>query len=69
MGSLGRVLVAAGACLLALGALLILGEKAGFRVPGDVVFRGRNWAFYFPLGTSLLLSALLTLILWLFSRR
>ena len=39
------------------------------RLPGDIHIQRGNWTFYFPLATSLLLSVLLTLIFWLFSRR
>ncbi|MGQ9495955.1 MAG: DUF2905 family protein [Thermoanaerobaculaceae bacterium] len=69
MAGLGRVLITFGCTLFGLGLLLMLLEKVGWRLPGDFVFRGRNWTFYLPLGTSVLLSALLTLLLWLFSRR
>lgn len=69
MGSLGRLVLATGVVLLVLGALLVLWEQTGWRVPGDMVFRGRKWTLYLPLGTSLLLSALATLILWLLTRR
>jgi len=55
-----------------LGVLITLGErlptKLG-RLPGDMIFRGKNTTFYFPLVTSLLLSAVLTLVMWLFGRR
>lgn len=69
MGTVGRLLLATGALLMVFGALLIIWDKIGWRLPGDIVVRGRNWTFYFPLATSLLLSALLTLVLWLVSRR
>uniref|UniRef100_A0A7V1ZHH9 DUF2905 domain-containing protein n=1 Tax=Thermoanaerobaculum aquaticum TaxID=1312852 RepID=A0A7V1ZHH9_9BACT len=69
MGTVGRLLLVTGALLMVLGALLLIWDKTGWRLPGDIVIRGRNWTFYFPLATSLLLSALLTLVLWLVSRR
>ncbi|MGC8915798.1 MAG: DUF2905 family protein [Thermoanaerobaculum sp.] len=69
MGALARLLIITGAVLASLGVVLLLLSQTGWRVPGDLVFRGRNWTVYLPLGTSLLLSALLTLILWLVSRR
>lgn len=69
MGAMGRVLLAMGAILAVFGALLLLWDKTGWRLPGDIVVRGRNWTFYFPLATSLLLSALLSLVFWLLSRR
>ena len=62
----GKWLVAAGAVIVALGVLVILLGKVGlFRLPGDFSFGGRNWRVYFPLASSILLSLLLTLLLWL----
>ena len=58
--------------LVALGLLLTLGEKLPIRLgrlPGDIVIRGKNTTFYFPLVTSLLVSALLSLVMWLIGRR
>ena len=69
----GKWLVAIGAMIVAIGVLVILLGKVGlFRLPGDFTFGGRNWRVCFPLASSILLSILLTLILWLihhFSRR
>ena len=69
---MGRALIAIGAALVVLGLLLTLGEKLPIRLgrlPGDIVIRGKNTTFYFPLVTSLLVSALLSLVMWLISRR
>jgi hypothetical protein len=64
----GKWLVAAGAILIAIGLLVMLLGKIGlFRLPGDLSFGGRNWRIYFPIASSILLSILLTLILWLIS--
>ena len=66
---MGRTIVIIGLALVAVGLLLILGEKLPIklgRLPGDIVYRGKNTTIYFPLMTSLLLSALLTLVMWLF---
>ncbi len=63
---LGKWLVALGALLIVVGVLLILLGKIGlFRLPGDFELGGRNWRVYFPLTTCIILSILLTLILWL----
>ena len=62
----GKWLVAAGAIIIAFGLLVMLLGKVGlFRLPGDLSFGGRNWRLYFPVASSILLSILLTLILWL----
>ncbi len=70
--SIGRTLIALGIVILALGVVLTLGEKLPVRfgrLPGDVVIRGRNSVFYFPLATCLLVSVVLSFLLWLFGRR
>ncbi|HHU82800.1 MAG TPA: DUF2905 domain-containing protein [Firmicutes bacterium] len=67
----GRLLVIAGIFLVVLGLLFLLGERIpGLgRLPGDIVIKREKFVFYFPLGTCLLLSLLLSLLLAIFSRR
>ena len=69
--NVGRLLILAGVVLVALGVIVMLaGRFTPFgRLPGDIVFRRGNFTFYFPVVTSIVLSVLLTLVLWLFSRR
>jgi hypothetical protein len=71
MPHLARVLILAGMLLVVLGLLLLgLGRlhlPLG-RLPGDFTWRGRNWVISFPLATSLLLSVLLSALVWLASR-
>ena len=70
--SVGRTLIYAGIALVILGILVTLGERLPIRLgrlPGDLVWRGKSTTFYFPLVTCLILSVVLTLIGWLFSRR
>jgi len=70
--SLGRMLIALGLILLVLGVAFTLGEKLPIRLgrlPGDIVVRGKNSTFYFPLVTCLLISAILSFVMWLFGRR
>jgi hypothetical protein len=63
---IGKLLILAGIVLVGLGILWIIGTKLGQgRLPGDVVVRGENSTFYFPIVTCILLSVLLTLVLWL----
>ncbi len=69
---MGRTLIAIGIALVVVGVLVTLGEKLPIRwgrLPGDIVVRGKNTTFYFPLVTSLLLSVLLSLVMWLIGRR
>ena len=67
------MLLGVGALLALVGAALILAERfPGLRIgrlPGDVAIERERWRFYFPLGTSILLSVVLTLLFWLFGRR
>jgi Zn-dependent protease with chaperone function len=70
--SIGRILIAVGAIVLILGLLLSLGERLPIRIgrlPGDIVIRGKNSVFYFPLVTCLLLSVVLSFVMWLIGRR
>ena len=72
MVGMGRSLIAIGLGLIVLGTLVMLGERLPVklgRLPGDIIIRGKNSTFYFPVATSILLSAILTLVLWLFRRR
>ena len=66
---LGRLLVVVGVLLAVVGAALMLGDRVPLlgRLPGDLSFGGDNWRVYVPLGTSILLSLLLTAALGLAS--
>lgn len=70
VAGLGRTLVLLGALLVAVGLLLIFAERIPYlgRLPGDLVYRRGSFTFYFPLATSILLSLLLTLLLWVLRR-
>ncbi len=75
MLGLGKLLILSGGALLLLGLLILLLARTGLlnslplgRLPGDISYRSRNVSFFAPLGTSLLLSLLLSAILYLLSR-
>ncbi len=71
MTELGKVLLWLGAGVVALGLVLILAGKIHLplgRLPGDIIYRGKNTTFYFPLATSILLSVLLSAVLYLVGR-
>jgi hypothetical protein len=73
LGTIGRYLILFGVAITVIGALLILigrfpGLKIG-RLPGDIYIERDGWRFYFPLMTSILLSIILSFILWLFNRK
>jgi hypothetical protein len=68
---LGRMLVVIGALLIAGGLLVMFAGRLPLRLghlPGDIIIRGKNSSFYFPLATCILLSVLLSFILWLVRR-
>ena len=68
----GRTLILIGLALVVLGVIVTLGERLPIRLgmlPGDIVIRGKNSTFYFPLVTCLILSVVLTLLTWLFNKR
>jgi hypothetical protein len=70
--SFGRTLIIIGLFVLAIGLIVSIGERLPIRLgrlPGDIVIRGKNTVFYFPIVTSLLISVILSVILWLFGRR
>lgn len=73
LGSLGRTLLVVGAVVALAGVVLIVAERfPGLRIgrlPGDVSIERERFRFYFPLGTSIVVSIVLTLVLWLFGRR
>ncbi len=68
---LGRILLIAGLAIAGMGLLVMLGGKLPWlgRLPGDIFYRGERFTFYFPLATSVIASIVLTLILWLITRR
>lgn len=70
MAELGRFLIIAGVIIVIIGAVLWLSPKIPWlgKLPGDIVWQRGNWKFYFPLGTSILISIILTLLLYLFRR-
>jgi DUF2905 family protein len=68
---IGRMLIVFGLLIALVGVVLLLVGRVPWlgRLPGDIHIQRGNWTFYFPLATSLLLSVVLTLILWSLGRR
>jgi membrane protein implicated in regulation of membrane protease activity len=69
-GELGKVLMALGGILLIAGAAMTLGGKLPWlgRLPGDIAIEREHFRFYFPLATSIVISILLTLFVWIIRR-
>jgi Protein of unknown function (DUF2905) len=71
MNDAGKLLMVIGGLLIVAGVVVTLLGKTGLplgRLPGDIVYRGKNTTFYFPLTTSILLSVVLSLVLYFVSR-
>jgi hypothetical protein len=67
MAELGKALLGLGLLLVVIGALLLIASPLG-RLPGDFSFRGRNVSVFFPIGTSILISVVLSAIFYLIAR-
>ena len=71
MADLGKVLIVAGALAIVAGLAFVLLGRAHVplgRLPGDIVYRAKNTSFYFPLATSILISVVLSVLLYLVGR-
>ena len=70
MAGLGRLLIVLGVVFLVVGVLLLTGAKIPLlgRLPGDIHVRREDFEFHFPLATCVLISLLLTGLLWLIAR-
>lgn len=68
---LGKILILFGLIIAGIGAVVLLGAKIPFlgRLPGDILIRRKNFTFYFPLATCIIISIILTLIFWLLRRK
>jgi hypothetical protein len=67
---LGKTLLVIGGVMIAAGLLILIFGKIPFigKLPGDFAMKGKNWSFYFPLASSILLSIILSLILYLIQK-
>ena len=71
MADLGKLLLMLGAVIIVIGAVLMLAGRFNLplgRLPGDITYRGKNTVIYFPLATSIIISIVLSLIMWLINR-
>ena len=71
MTDFGRVIAILGIALVVIGGAIMLLGRAGLplgRLPGDIVYKGKNTIFYFPLVTSILLSVVVSLVIYLIGR-
>ena len=71
MADLGRLLILIGAVAIAAGLVFTFVGRSNIplgRLPGDIVYRGKNSTFYFPLATSILVSVVLSVVMYLVGR-
>ncbi|HTS58475.1 MAG TPA: DUF2905 domain-containing protein [Terriglobales bacterium] len=71
MTDLGKLLILVGALIVGIGVVLALAGRSNLplgRLPGDIVYRGKNTTFYFPLATSILISVVLSVLLYVIGR-
>ncbi|MFQ5585871.1 MAG: DUF2905 domain-containing protein [Thermodesulfobacteriota bacterium] len=71
IGGLGKTLIIIGLILVIAGILITLGPRISWlgRLPGDIYVKRENVSFYFPVTTSIIVSIILTVIIYLISRR
>ena len=65
---MGRTLLFLGLVLVIVGGVILLGEKSEYKNPLDFRFGSENWIFYFPLGTSIVVSIVLSLLFYFFRK-
>lgn len=71
MSEFGKLMIVLGAILVVAGIVMVVLGRAHFplgRLPGDIVYRGKNTTVYFPLATSILVSIVLTILLYLIGK-
>ena len=69
MSTIAKLLIAVGLILVVVGLVWLVGERLGLgRLPGDIVIEREGTRIYIPLATSLIVSVVLSLVLWFFSR-
>ncbi len=70
VGALGKLLILLGVFVIAIGVLLLIGEKIPWigKLPGDIIIKKEKFTFYFPITTSIILSILVTLLFTFFRK-
>jgi len=68
---IGKLLLFLGLLFIVIGAIFMFSGKIPWlgKLPGDIIIRRKNFTFYFPLATSIIISIILTLIFWLLGRK
>ena len=71
LSAFGKILIFIGIIMIVVGGLFLFGIKIPFigRLPGDIAIQRKNFSFYFPITTGIIISIILSFLMWLFSRR
>jgi hypothetical protein len=71
MQDIGKLFIFIGIISIAVGSLLLLSGKISWlgKLPGDIMIQRKNFTFYFPLATSIIISVILSLLFWLLGRK
>ena len=71
LSAFGKILIGLGIIMIVMGGLFVIGGKIPFigRLPGDIAIQKKNFSFYFPITTCIIISIIFSLIMWLLSRR
>ena len=71
LSTFGKILIFIGIIMIVVGGLFLFGNKIPFigRLPGDIAIQRKNFNFYFPITTSIIISIILSFIMWLLSKR
>ncbi len=71
IGDFGKLFIFIGLLLVVIGFVFIVGNKIPLigKLPGDIAIERKNYSFYFPITTCIIISIVLSLIFWLFSKR
>ncbi|MBS1257578.1 MAG: hypothetical protein MAG551_00622 [Candidatus Scalindua arabica] len=70
-GDIGKIIIYIGLFLVVIGFIFMLGSKLPFigKLPGDIAIERKNYNFYFPVTTCIIISIILSFVLWLFNKR
>jgi hypothetical protein len=71
MAEMGKILIIIGIFIMIVGAILLFSDRLPFnlgKLPGDISYKKENFSFYFPITTSILISVVLSLIIYLFGK-
>ncbi|GJQ23017.1 MAG: DUF2905 domain-containing protein [Planctomycetia bacterium] len=71
LSAFGKIFIGLGILMIIVGGLFVLGGKIPFlgRLPGDIAIQRKNFSFYFPITTCIIISIIFSLVMWLLRRR